>query len=149
MISELYCSFCGNKQPIPRPDSEQREKYHVKTMHCFKCKHDTPFIEIREKDSLDKKGIKVISNGILAFYFNKYGYDFLKLLIYIRYARSYNEYKDIVNTYIWPYKDMTPIFEQEKYLKIIVDSIYERHTELYNEIIRLLECKTVFLKYYD
>lgn len=149
MISDFYCSFCGNKQPIPRPDSEQREKYHVKTMHCFKCNHDTPFVEIRETDAIDKRLVKVVSSGILPFYFNKYGYDFLKLLIYMKHVRSYREYKDIVSAYIWPYKDMTTVFEQEKYLKIIIDSIYKRHKGTYDEIIKLLECKTVLLKYYN
>ena len=148
MLSDCYCAFCGYRLTIPRLDNKQREKYHVKTMYCLSCNHDVPFIEIRECDILSGRDLKVIKKGILPYYFNKYGYDFLKLLFYVPYYQGYAEFKEIIDFYIHPYKDMTPIFEQEKYLKMIVDSLKNRHKRLYRNMKKLLKEKTVFLTYY-
>lgn len=149
MLSDFYCAFCGYKLTIPRLDSKQREKYHVKTMHCFNCNHDAPFIEIRGCDTLTDRDLKVIRNGILPYYFNKYGYDFLKLLFYIQYCEKYTDFKAVVDFYIHPYRDMTPIFEQERYLTVIVNSIQSRNKRLFRNIKELLEKKTVFLTFYE
>lgn len=144
MISDFYCSFCGYKTTIPRDNSEQREKYHIKTMHCFNCDHETPFIEIRDIDLMSKVDMKAIRNGIMAHYFKKYGYDFLKLMFYVEYCTSYQVYLNIVSKYIHPYLDMAIIFKDIEYLKKIMASIKERHVELYLKMKSLVVNKTIF-----
>lgn len=46
-ISEFYCSSCGSMTPLPRLRGQQREKYHVKDLWCFKCRDTTAHTEKR------------------------------------------------------------------------------------------------------
>lgn len=48
--SDMYCSECGAYMPIARNPAEQREKGHCKNLWCFKCKKETVFNEVRDKD---------------------------------------------------------------------------------------------------
>lgn len=49
-ISELVCTQCNNKFPIPRRCSSRREKNHIKTIWCPYCKQDRNMNEIRSID---------------------------------------------------------------------------------------------------
>lgn len=48
--SDLYCEECGFHTTVPRRPSRQREKGHWKTEFCPRCKKETRFKEVREKD---------------------------------------------------------------------------------------------------
>jgi hypothetical protein len=48
-ISECICQECGSKFPIPRT-KKQREKNHIKTLYCTKCRERTFHVEVRECD---------------------------------------------------------------------------------------------------
>ena len=49
-ISKLYCPVCGKYSFVPRSKSQQRNKKHIKTMHCWRCNEERELLEIREKD---------------------------------------------------------------------------------------------------
>lgn len=56
-ISNFYCLGCLNKIPLARKKSKMREKEHLKSLYCFKCKMEINHYEVREFDfdfSLDK-----------------------------------------------------------------------------------------------
>ncbi len=149
MISELYCTFCGNKLMLPRPEFGQREKNHIKTMYCFRCNKDTPHLEIRDIDGLLPSEVELLKSGILSYYFTKYGYDFLKALFFLKYCESYFEFSEVVNTLINTPNDMKELYDNRKILTNIAESIENRHNRLYNRIIKLLKSKTLYFKYYD
>ena len=52
--SELICSSCGNKFPIPRQNSKKREKGHHKHMWCPFCCKKTMFVEPGEAIALEE-----------------------------------------------------------------------------------------------
>lgn len=49
-ISYFMCTECGKKFPLPRPQSQRREKGHVKDLWCPFCKKMVKTIEIRDND---------------------------------------------------------------------------------------------------
>lgn len=49
-LSDMYCEHCGFHMIVPRKRSQTREKSHMKTMWCCRCKTEQRFIEVREKD---------------------------------------------------------------------------------------------------
>ena len=53
--SDLICSECGNIFPIMRKHKNQREIYHVKDLHCYKCDKKTKFIELKDAMKVKKE----------------------------------------------------------------------------------------------
>lgn len=51
-ISDMYCCECHFHTTVPRKRGQQREKGHIKTMFCPKCKTMKKFKEVREMDFL-------------------------------------------------------------------------------------------------
>ena len=49
-ISDMYCEKCNFKTTVPRKRGQQREKGHLKTMFCPRCKEMKRFKEVREID---------------------------------------------------------------------------------------------------
>ena len=47
--SDFYCTKCKSKITLPRI-YQTREKGHIKTMWCYKCKAEENFVEVRERD---------------------------------------------------------------------------------------------------
>lgn len=43
--SNLYCTKCGLKMVIPRPQARKRKEGHIKTMFCARCQSKTDFKE--------------------------------------------------------------------------------------------------------
>lgn len=50
LLSEFYCEECGMKIPLPRKKRKQREKGHIKHLHCVKCQKITAHTEVRSCD---------------------------------------------------------------------------------------------------
>lgn len=48
--SYFYCLGCLNKIPLARKKSKMREKEHLKSIYCFKCKNYINHYEVREFD---------------------------------------------------------------------------------------------------
>jgi hypothetical protein len=48
--SDFYCLKCTNKITLPRKGSRQREKNHLKVIHCFHCKTSVNHYEVRDCD---------------------------------------------------------------------------------------------------
>lgn len=48
--SDFYCTICGEKITLPRQQSSQREKFHIKDIYCIRCKNSTKHLEVRQKD---------------------------------------------------------------------------------------------------
>ena len=44
-VSTLHCLSCGASMPIPRRIGRLREKNHIKTMWCYRCRRKSQFIE--------------------------------------------------------------------------------------------------------
>lgn len=57
-FSDFYCTECGSKMRLPRID-RQREPGHIKTMWCYKCKEETDFIEVRDRDFILKEVVNI------------------------------------------------------------------------------------------
>lgn len=71
--SDLFCIYCGNRMLIIR--DKIREKFHVKDVYCCICNHVTPHVEERGVDQWNNK--KSLKRGIFAYYFERYGFDFI------------------------------------------------------------------------
>jgi hypothetical protein len=48
--SDFYCVQCTNKMTLPRKNSKQREKSHLKSLYCVKCKDEINHYEVRDCD---------------------------------------------------------------------------------------------------
>jgi hypothetical protein len=48
--SSFYCTQCTNKISLPRKQSRQREKNHLKNIYCIKCKEEVNHYEVRSCD---------------------------------------------------------------------------------------------------
>jgi hypothetical protein len=48
--SDFYCTQCTNKLSLPRKNSKQREKMHLKSIYCIKCKDEINHYEVRDCD---------------------------------------------------------------------------------------------------
>ena len=59
MTSSFVCPECGTVIPLPRV-KRRREKGHVKTFYCYKCKADRDFQEVRYKDCFETVDGKIL-----------------------------------------------------------------------------------------
>jgi hypothetical protein len=48
--SNFYCTQCTNKISLPRKNSKQRERNHLKNIYCIKCKEEVNHYEVRSCD---------------------------------------------------------------------------------------------------
>lgn len=48
--STFYCTQCTNKISLPRRNSRQRERSHLKNIYCVKCREEVNHYEVREFD---------------------------------------------------------------------------------------------------
>lgn len=48
--SKFYCLNCGGETFLPRKLSKMREKWHLKSIYCFRCQEDYNHLEVREFD---------------------------------------------------------------------------------------------------
>lgn len=48
--SDFYCLQCTNKITLPRKNSRQREKNHLKSIFCIHCKGYVNHYEVRDCD---------------------------------------------------------------------------------------------------
>lgn len=48
--SDFYCLQCLNKMTLPRKNSRQREKNHLKSIYCIHCKGYVNHYEVRDCD---------------------------------------------------------------------------------------------------
>ena len=53
--SDLICSECGVVMVIPRYMNNEREKYHIKDIYCYKCLKTTKHIEVKNLDIVKKE----------------------------------------------------------------------------------------------
>ena len=49
-VSYFVCPECGNYFPLPRRNSSQRNKLHIKDLYCVYCNKVVKTTEIREGD---------------------------------------------------------------------------------------------------
>lgn len=48
LLSDFYCTYCGNKGiPITRKKGQSREPGHLKKLFCLKCQKEINHVEIR------------------------------------------------------------------------------------------------------
>lgn len=143
LISACYCTSCGKKMYIPREN--QKEKEHIKTIYCPMCLKKEAFVELREFDCLTPKRRAIFERGILAYYFEEYGIDFLKLLLYLPEIHSKKEFLDIIN-FINSGTDLTSLQDDVLLLKKIIISIKKRNHNLYCKIVKFVSTRTIFIK---
>ena len=51
-ISRFICPNCSSVLPLPR--TKKKEKNHIKTLYCYKCKEVVGMTEVRSFDFMDK-----------------------------------------------------------------------------------------------
>lgn len=62
-ISTFKCTECGETIELPRKNGQAREKGHLKTVYCIKCKKDTKHEEIRKFDIKDIRTLADVMNN--------------------------------------------------------------------------------------
>jgi len=51
VISDFVCQECDTVFPLPRNQGRQRKHGHVKDIWCPRCKRETKFKEIKNKEN--------------------------------------------------------------------------------------------------
>lgn len=144
-ISICYCTCCGNRMYIPRTLDRQKEKEHIKTIFCCNCGENEAFIEIRDFDYLNSERRAIFERGILAYYFEEHGVDFLKLLLYLPDIHNIIDFIEMV-TFINSGTDLTTLQENYILLKKIIISIKERNQNLFYKINKFVSSRAIFIK---
>lgn len=144
-ISVCYCTCCGNRMYIPRASELQREKEHIKTIYCHVCLKKESFIEIREFDCLTQERKMIFERGILAYYFEVHGVDFLKLLLYFPDIHNKKDFLDTVK-FINSGTDLTTLQDNFLLLKKIATLVKKRNYNLYYKIVKSVSSRAIFIK---
>ena len=143
-ISVCYCTCCGNRMYIPRVSERQKEKEHIKNIFCCKCRENEAFVEVRDFDYLSPEKKVIFERGILAYYFEEHGVDFLKLLLYLPDIHNKTDFLEIV-TFINSGTDLTILQENFSLLKKIAISIKKRNHNLYYKIAKFVSSRAIFI----
>jgi hypothetical protein len=130
---------------IPRAAEHQKEKEHIKTIYCPVCMKNEAFVELREFDYLAPERRSIFERGILAYYFEEHGIDFLKLLLYLPGTHNKIEFLEIIEL-INSGTDLTSLQNNSLLLKKIIVSIKERNHNLYCKIVKFVSSRAIFIK---
>lgn len=131
---------------IPRAPERQKEKEHIKNIFCCICRKKEAFVEVRDFDFLSPEQKVVFERGILAYYFEAHGIDFLKLLLYLPDIHDKKELLEIV-TFINSGTDLMTLQENFILLKKIIISIKQRNYKLYYKIVKFVSSRAIFIKF--
>jgi hypothetical protein len=130
---------------IPRTLDRQKEKEHIKTIFCCNCEENEAFIEIRDFDYLTPERRVIFERGILAYYFEEHGVDFLKLLLYLPDIHNKTDLLETV-TFINSGTDLASLQDNFLLLKKIIISIKERNQNLFYKINTFVSSRAIFIK---